>query len=108
MISGATHNLSGNLANAGAMYRQNIDERKDQARQAAVQVAANQTKKKNIDAYVRSANSGNNDTSSSSTIIDPYEAYQASMKYSRRTNVLAALEKAGEAGIQSGGVDIVV
>lgn len=106
MISGATHTLSGNLSNAGASYRANLDEQRDQARQAAVHVAGNQTKKNNVDAYISSMYGSEETNSSSSSSTDPYEIYRMSMKYARRENVISALDQAGNSG--GDGVNILV
>ena len=82
-------------------------QRRDSARQAAVYTAELKQPQQLFDTYVNASSNDESETSNTNS-IDPAKVYQASMDYSRRTDLLAAFEKAGQEQPETSQLNIVV
>jgi hypothetical protein len=71
-----------------------IESRRDGARQTAVHAAGLNHQQNMIDTYI--AASSDDDAESSSSTIDPADAYNTNMKYSRRMDLINAFESLGQ------------
>jgi hypothetical protein len=72
--------------------RADIDSRRDSARQAAVQAQGYKQQQNVIDTYIAASSDENGQNNSTSTNIDPADAYQTSMHYSRNMALINAFE----------------
>ena len=120
MISSSVHNVSPYLKDSATQFRkqledkppvldkgqlpedldakqieENIQTRRDNARQAAVQAEEQRQTQKNIDTYIK-ASSDNDDSNGarSAADINPAEVYEKTLNYQRRNDLLAAFEQA--------------
>ncbi len=127
MISNSIHNVSPYLTESGNQYRQqledkhpvetqpvhdkiqlpedldakqieeNIQTRRDNARQAAVHAEELRQTQKNIDTYINASSSGDDDSlggAKSAADINPANVYEKTLDYQKRNDLLAAFEQA--------------
>jgi hypothetical protein len=95
-----------------AQLQEAAQQRRDKARQAAVYTAELKQPQKLFDTYTNAASQADSSSSSSSSSSainkDPVDMYQASLKYSRRQDLMAAFEKAKQPETPGAGINISV
>lgn len=120
MISSSVHNVSPYLKDSATQFRkqledkppvldkgqlpedleakqieENIQTRRDNARQAAVQAEELRQTQRNIDTYIKaSSNDDDSNGAKSAADINPAEVYEKTLDYQRRNDLLAAFEQA--------------
>ncbi|MDJ0840949.1 MAG: hypothetical protein QNK37_30845 [Acidobacteriota bacterium] len=77
---------------------ENATARRDDAKQAALEVGAVKQKQDLIDTYLAASSDDQDETPGG---IEPVQVYKTSMKYSRRADLVAAFEETG-AGLSQG------
>ena len=88
--------------------KQAAQERRDLAREAAVQVESMQHKQDVVNVYTNAASSANESSSSSESTVSAGEVYQETLDYQKRQDLMTALQQASSGDQLGKMIDITV